>query len=209
MAQNTLYPIFLKLDRLRVLIVGAGEVGYEKLSFMLKSSPDAQITVIAKEVLAPVQQLIDELQPEGLTVIEKPFEAEDVQGYGLVIAATNFRALNEQVRAAAKANGALVNVADTPELCDFYLGSIVTRGNLKVAISTNGQSPTFAKRFRQWLEAALPDETEELLHNLNEFRRRLGGDFAEKVRQLNRLTAGLLAEKEKGAPAKKQAADRS
>ena len=202
MSQNTLYPIFLKLHRLKVLIVGAGEVGYEKLSFMLKSSPDARITVVAKEVLAPVR----EQRPEGLTIIRKPFEDEDTQGYHLVIAATNFRELNEQVRAAAKANGALVNVADTPELCDFYLGSIVTRGNLKVAISTNGQSPTFAKRFRQWLEASLPEDTDDLLQNLNEFRRRLGGDFAEKVRQLNRLTASLLAEeKEKGAPGESQA----
>ena len=206
MSQNTLYPIFLKLHRLKVLIVGAGEVGYEKLSFMLKSSPDARITVVAKEVLAPVRRLIGEQRPEGLSIIRKPFEDEDTQGYHLVIAATNFRELNEQVRAAAKANGALVNVADTPELCDFYLGSIVTRGNLKVAISTNGQSPTFAKRFRQWLEASLPEDTDDLLQNLNEFRRRLGGDFAEKVRQLNRLTASLLAEeKEKGAPGESQA----
>ncbi len=195
MEQNTLYPIFLKLNRLRVLIVGAGEVGYEKLSFMVKSSPDARITVVAKEVLAPVRRLIDEQRPEGLTVIQKPFEAEDTRGYNLVIAATNFRELNEQVRAAAKANGVLVNVADTPELCDFYLGSIVTRGNLKVAISTNGQSPTFAKRFRQWLEATLPEDTDELLRNLNKFRRRLNGDFSDKVRQLNSLTASLLAEK--------------
>lgn len=207
MEQNALYPIFLKLNRLRVLIVGAGEVGYEKLSFMLKSSPDAQVTVVAKEVLAPVRQLIEEQRPAGLTVIRKPFEAEDARGFNLVIAATNFRELNEEVRAAAKSYGALVNVADTPELCDFYLGSIVTRGNLKVAISTNGQSPTFAKRFRQWLEATLPEDTDDLLRNLNEFRRRLSGDFTEKVRQLNSLTASLLHEKE--APAESQAANRS
>lgn len=197
MNQNTLYPIFLKLNRLRVLIVGAGEVGCEKLSFMLKSSPDARITVVAKQVLAPARRLIDEQQPEGLTVIEKPFEAEDAQGYDLVIAATSFRELNEQVWQAAKGYGALVNVADSPELCDFYLGSIVTRGNLKVAISTNGQSPTFAKRFRQWLESALPEETDALLQHLNGFRRQLSGDFTEKIRQLNSLTASLVA---KGSP---------
>ena len=80
MAQNTLYPIFLKLNRLQVLIVGAGEVGYEKLSFMLKSSPDARITVVAKEVLAPVHQLLEELRPEELRVIQKPFDTADTQG---------------------------------------------------------------------------------------------------------------------------------
>ena len=193
MDQNTLYPIFLKLNRLRVLIVGAGEVGYEKLSFMLKSSPDAHVTVLAQEVLPPVRQLIEEQAPVALTVIEKPFEPEDARGFDLVIAATNFRELNEQVRQAAKGYGALVNVADSPELCDFYLGSIVTRGNLKVAISTNGQSPTFAKRFRQWLESTLPEETGALLQHLNGFRRQLSGDFAEKVRQLNTLSPTLIA----------------
>ena len=126
-----------------------------------------------------------------------------------MIAATNFRDLNEQVRTAAKANGALVNVADTPELCDFYLGSIVTRGSLKVAISTNGCSPTFSKRFRQWLEAILPEDTGVLLQNLNDFRSRLRGDFSEKVRQLNSLTAGLLANEETEAPGKSQAAPKS
>ncbi len=196
MNQNTLYPIFLKLHQLRVLIVGAGEVGYEKLSFMLKSSPDANITVVAKEVLKPVQELIDQKQPQRLRVIEKAFEDSDAEGFDLVIAATNFKSLNLQVRRAAKAAGALANVADTPDQCDFYLGSIVTRGNLKVAISTNGQSPTFAKRFRQWLEAALPEDTDALLQNLYEYRKYLSGDFEEKVRQLNELTSGLLKEQE-------------
>jgi precorrin-2 dehydrogenase / sirohydrochlorin ferrochelatase len=196
MEQNTLYPVFLKLSQLPLLIVGAGEVGYEKLSFLLKSSPDAQVTVVAKEVLAPVRELIETSRPSGLRVIEKPFEDADADGFSLVIAATNFPELNAQVRRAAKARGALVNVADTPDLCDFYLGSIVSRGNLKVAISTNGKSPTFAKRFRQWLEAALPEDTDALLYNLHTLRNQIAGGFSEKVQQLNALTASLLAKSE-------------
>lgn len=197
MERNTLYPVFLKLDRLRMLIVGAGEVGCEKLTFLLKSSPDAHITVVAKEVLPPVQELLPQYPDTDIRIIEKPFEPSDVQGFDLVIAATNFEQLNREVRDAAKATGALVNVADTPALCDFYLGSIVTRGNLKVAISTNGQSPTFAKRFRQWLEASLPEETDELLSHLKVFRDQLKGDFESKVRELNQLTASLLAQERK------------
>lgn len=193
---NTLYPIFLKLHQLNVLIVGAGEVGQEKLSFMLKSSPDANITVVAKEVLAPVRELLEELPDVKLNIHLKAFEPSDVVGFDLVVAATNFKDLNLAVRNAAKAHGALVNVADTPALCDFYLGSIVTRGDLKVAISTNGKSPTFAKRFRQWMESVLPAETDALLTHLHEFRNQLSGDFAAKVKALNEATASLVAKNE-------------
>ena len=189
---NTLYPIFLKLHQLKVLIVGAGEVGCEKLTFMLKSSPDAAITVVAKEVLPPVQELLHEYPNANLKIVLKPFETGDAEGYDLVIAATNFKDLNKQVQQAAKKHGSLVNVADTPGLCDFYLGSIVTRGDLKVAISTNGKSPTFAKRFRQWLEAALPKETSLLMQHLHQFRNQLSGDFSSKVKALNKATESLL-----------------
>ena len=81
-----------------------------------------------------------------------------------------------------------------PTLCDFYLGSIVTRGPLKVGISTNGQSPTFAKRFRQLLEEALPHTLPELIANLKSIRDRLTGNFEEKVERLNAVTASLLEE---------------
>jgi siroheme synthase-like protein len=176
---------------LRLLIVGAGEVGYEKLSFILKSSPQANITVVAPWVSEPVGELLGKGNYR-VDIHRRPFKEADVDGHDLVIAATNISELNRRVRTAAKTRGALVNVADTPALCDFYLGSIVTKGQLKVGISTNGKSPTLAKRFRQLLEEVLPEETDELLANLHAYRDTLGGDFEEKVRRLNELTAGLL-----------------
>lgn len=192
--QNPLYPIFLKLHTLRMLIVGAGEVGYEKLSFILKSSPDAQITVVAPYISPDVEALV--VNSKAVRIIRRAFLSDDLKGKDLIIAATDKQKVNGYIREQARARGILVNVADTPDLCDFYLGSIVTRGNLKIAISTNGQSPTFAKRFRQLLEAILPEETAELLTHLREIRNRLTGDFASKVRQLNQLTASLVAEAE-------------
>ncbi len=189
--QNPLYPIFLKLHQLEMLIVGAGEVGYEKLSFILKSSPEAKITVIAPQVSSKIDNLL-EGKDTHVTIIKKKFELSDVAGKDLIIAATNIKALNKTIQQVAKAHKILVNVADTPDLCDFYLGAIVTRGNLKVAISTNGKSPTFAKRFRQFLEAALPLDTDNLLDNLKIIRDRLAGDFYYKVKKLNELTASLL-----------------
>lgn len=191
MEQNTLYPIFLKLSQLPLLIVGAGQVGYEKLFFMLKSSPDARISVIGEWIYLEIKALLDENPAFQVTLLQKSFEDSDVQGFPLVVAATNLEGFNRAVREAAKRAGALVNVADTPALCDFYLGSIVSKGSLKIAISTHGQSPTFAKRFREWLEAVLPDETNQLIGRLNRFRSQLSGDFNEKVKRLNELTAVL------------------
>lgn len=122
------------------------------------------------------------------------FTASALQGVQLVIAATNFKEVNHKVFSAAKAKGVLVNVADTPELCDFYMGGIVTKGNIKLAISTNGKSPTLAKRLRQFFEDVLPDDLTALADNLNEYRKRLKDDFEYKVAAMNRVTAELNAE---------------
>lgn len=212
---NPLYPIFLKLNQLQLLVVGAGEVGHEKLSFLLRSSPNAQVTIVAPWMGEELQALLGDAQEistskTGETVLHfaspgggsirywpRAFRPADVEIADLVIAATNLKEVNLEVWRSSKANSKIVNVADTPHLCDFYLGSIVTRGPLKVAVSTNGKSPTFAKRFRQWLEKQLPEEeTPQLLERLKLFRDELRGDFAAKVKALNELTAGLLPEKE-------------
>ena len=191
--RNPLYPVFLKLHQLRMVIIGGGEVGYEKLSFILKSSPEANITMVATWFSDEVKSLLKDGNYQVKTII-KAFEPIDLQGFDLVIAATDDRKLNEQIHQAAKNRQQLINVADTPDLCDFYLGSIVTKGPLKIAISTNGKSPTFAKRFRQMLETALPEDIDALLLKLHEFRDHLQGDFTTKVNQLNDLTAQLLEE---------------
>jgi precorrin-2 dehydrogenase / sirohydrochlorin ferrochelatase len=189
MPQNTLYPVFLKLDKLPMLLVGAGYVGYEKLSLILKSSPQADITVVALEISEDIRELAA-LHPQ-VRLMQKAFEPKDLEGKKLVIAGTADAAVNKQVWAAAQEKAVLANIADTPELCDFYLGSIVTKGNLKIAISTNGQSPTFAKRFREMLEELLPDSIDDILQRLHEIRNRLKGDFQQKINQLDEITSVL------------------
>ncbi len=196
-AQNPLYPIFLKLHQLNMLIVGAGVVGHEKLSFILKSSPDARITVVAKEVSEKIRQELLKYPEHKVRIIQKPFEPTDISGHDLIIAATDIKELNQQIHQEAKKHLKLINVADTPDLCDFYLGSIVTRGDLKVAVSTNGKSPTLAKRFRQLLESILPEEANDLLSNLHLIRNQLEVGFTQKVKKLNALTATLVTDKEK------------
>ena len=85
-----------------------------------------------------------------------------------------------------------MNIADTPNLCDFYMGSIVTKGHLKIAISTKGKSPTLAKRMREWLEFIIPDEIDDSLHKLNEFRDRIKGDFVLKLKRMDEITAAFI-----------------
>ncbi len=86
----------------------------------------------------------------------------------------------------------LVNVADNPLYCDFYMGSIVIKGNAKIVISTNGKSPTAAKRLRQFFEDAVPDNIDDLVKNLNKFRKTIKGNFQEKVDILNNFTKELV-----------------
>ncbi|MEL6973572.1 MAG: NAD(P)-dependent oxidoreductase, partial [Bacteroidota bacterium] len=100
--------------------------------------------------------------------------------------------VNHQVYQDARARQLLVNVADTPELCDLYLGGIVTKGNLKIAISTNGKSPTLAKRLRQLFESIFPEDIDQLLQNLHRYRSTLKLSFEEKVDRMNELTQELI-----------------
>ncbi|HEY1115098.1 MAG TPA: TSUP family transporter [Chitinophagaceae bacterium] len=187
---NTLFPVFLKLEQLDTLLVGAGKVGLEKLQAMLTNAPLARIDIVATEACDEVRKLAAAVPT--LRLMERPFEEEDLEGRDLVVVAVNSKESSRRIREAAKARRILVNVADTPDQCDFYLGSIVSKGPLKVAISTNGQSPTAAKRLKEVLQDALPDELGGVIANLHTIRNRLNGDFAGKVRQLNEITQVLV-----------------
>lgn len=193
---NRLFPVFLKLEKLHLLIVGGGYVGFEKLNAVLQNSPAARITLVAKEISKNIR-LLAAKHPD-VTLVEKDYEDLDIEeSVDLVIAAVNDPELSSRVYTDAKAKHRLINCADKPQLCDFYLGSVVQKGSVKVAISTNGKSPTVAKRLREVLENLLPDELESLLDNMNHIRRQLKGDFEEKVKQLNELTSGLVSQAEK------------
>lgn len=187
---NELYPVFLKVHTFDVLIVGGGDVGLEKISFLLKSSPNAKVTLVAKQIKNEIKALAkDHL---SVKLIEREFFNEDLTEMQLVIIATENRALNKTIHTEAKERGILVNVADTPELCDFYMGSIVTKGDLKIGISTNGKSPTIAKRLRELFTDLLPDEIETLISNMEMIRNNIKGDFSKKVKELNKLTEHLI-----------------
>jgi precorrin-2 dehydrogenase / sirohydrochlorin ferrochelatase len=192
--RNNLFPVFLKLESLRTLIVGGGHVGLEKLSAVLKSSPAAQVTLVARTIQEPIRELARTYT--NVQLVERNFKLWDLWDKDIVLLATDNRQLHETIRNFARSRRLLINVADTPDLCDFYLGSVVTKGNLKIGISTNGKSPTISKRIREYLEEALPDDTNQLLENMHSIRDRIKGDFSEKVKMLNELTTSFLAKSE-------------
>ena len=189
---NHLFPVFLKLEKLSVLIVGAGYVGNEKLTAILQNSPTTQISIVASKISEEIKALAKNY---SIKLIERPYQSTDIDNIDIVIAALNDKAISETVAADAKAKGKLVNVADKPHLCDFYLSSIVQKGSVKIAISTNGKSPTIAKRLKEVISNFLPDELENLLDNLKLIRNGMGGEsFQNKVKKLNTLTASLVNE---------------
>ncbi len=192
---NDLFPIFLKLEQLRLLIVGGGNVALEKLHAVLQNSPLTNIQIVATEIRPEIKELA--AKHENIVLQARPFESIDLDNCEIVIVAVNDKSISESIYTEAKQKGKLLNVADTPELCDFYLSSIVKKGNLKIAISTNGKSPTIAKRLKETFTAALPDELDQVLDNMYRIRNRLNGNFEHKVKKLNALTR-ILVEKENG-----------
>lgn len=192
---NVLFPVFFRLDQLQTLIVGGGNVGLEKMEALLKNDPNARVKVIAPEVLPELEQLAT--HTSCIEIIRRKVKKGDLRGVDLLILATDNYPLHVKLKKWARKRHLMTNVADTPDLCDFYLGATVKKGDLKIGISTNGKSPTFAKRFREVLEDTLPESTPELLNQLKVIRDRLQGDFKHKVLRLREITSVLVQKETK------------
>lgn len=187
---NTLFPIFVKLEKIHILLVGGGKVALEKLNAIYKCFSDSNLTIVGINISHEIRQLASQMP--NTVLIEREFNPDDLENKQIVIAATDDRLLHEKISSVCLQKNILCNIADTPDLCSFYLGSIVHKGNLKIAISTNGKSPTVAKKIREVLEDTFPDEIETTLENLDKIRKRISGNFTEKVKKLNDLTSVLL-----------------
>ncbi len=188
--KNELFPIFLHLDKMKTLIIGGGNVAEEKLHFLLKSSPKASVHIIGISIQDCIKNKTN--THPNISWEEKMYTAQDLNDHQIIIGATNDIEVNKIIHQDAKTHGKIVNIADTPELCDFYMGSIVTKGHLKIALSSNGQSPTFVKRLRQILEEVIPENINDTIEKLHIIRNGLKGTFEDKVNKLNELTAVLV-----------------
>jgi siroheme synthase-like protein len=193
---NRLFPVFLKLENFKVLIVGGGFIGLEKLTALTNNAPATSIKMVAMEFSDEVRGLAANYPKVNLE--QRKFEDTDLEGVDFVITALNDKETSRHIFEEAHRRKILINTADTPELCDFYLGSIVQKGNLKIAISTNGKSPTMAKRLKEWLNAILPDELDAALDKLYSLREQLRGDLSAKIKTLNKLTEEFVSGKSKG-----------
>lgn len=187
---NQLFPIFVKLNQIHTLLVGGGNVALEKFQALVSNDNALNLTIVAKEINPAFEELLKEYPQVKLYV--RPFESNDIIDKQLVIAATNNTQLNDQLRSITSKGNILFNAADKSDLCDFYLGSIVKKGDLKIAISTNGKSPTIAKRVKELLNDLLPEEIDETLSLMSAYREQLKGDFEFKVKKLNEHTKNIL-----------------
>ncbi len=192
---NKLFPVFLKLENLHVLIVGGGKVALEKIAAVLANSPATALTIVATHVSEDIKDI--HAKHPHINLHQRSFINKDLDLVDLVIVAVNNKETSRAIKQEATNRKIFANVADTPDQCDFYLGAIVQKGNVKIAISTNGKSPTLAKRIRETLEDVFPLHINESIDNLMKVRKHLSGDFTEKVNQLNHITSILAANPKK------------
>ena len=162
----SLLPIFLKLDGRQCLLVGAGTVALDKIASLLKTG--LKLRVVAPEARAEVQKLAAEGKLEW---VQREFEPADLDGNFIVIAATDSPGVNAEVHRGAVARGIPSNSVDDIPNCDFFFGSVVSRGDLQIAISTAGESPALAQRLRREIDEQLPDDLGPWLAQLGELRR--------------------------------------
>ena len=184
-----LFPVFLKLEGRKVLVVGGGTVAEAKLPGLLAAG--ARVTVVAPEVRAGIAAA-------PVAILRRPFEAEDVNGAWLVVAAAPAE-VNREVRAAAEARGVFVNAVDDPAHGSVYTGGVVRRGGVTIAVSTEGRAPALAGLLREALEAVLPEDVGDWVEAgaaLREEQRKarvpMGARRPLLLEALNRLYAGRV-----------------
>jgi len=168
----TLYPIFLKLDGLRCLVVGGGKVALRKVRDLVDAG--AHVVVVAPEFIPELAGMAD-----GVELVRREFEQSDLAGVAIVVAATDSDEVNSRVYREAKARGIWINVVDSPELCDFFLPARAKWKDLEIAVSTLGRSPLASRLIRDFLKESLKDEHLKLVELLSEIRKRLHSQLSD------------------------------
>jgi precorrin-2 dehydrogenase/sirohydrochlorin ferrochelatase len=143
----SLYPVFLKLEGRKVLIVGGGNIAEQKIEGVLRSATD--VTVVAPQITDRIRTWVKE---KRLRHVAGEYRQGMAEGYFLVIAATDSEPVNRAVYEEARSAGALANAVDDPDFCNFYAPAVVNRGDFQIAISTGGASPALAQHIRRELE---------------------------------------------------------
>jgi siroheme synthase-like protein len=200
----SLLPVFMKLTNRPCLVVGAGTVAASKISALLESG--ACITVVAPSANPDVKELAT---AGRLRWLPRKFQPEDLTGAFLAIAATPHPAVNRTVFLESQRLGILSNSVDDPPHCDFYFSAVVRRGDLQIAISTNGESPAVAQRFRHEIDESIDECVADWLRLIGDVRREIIAKHPpseERKRLLHLLAYSEICEAENcQAPAVGQA----
>ena len=186
-------PIFIDIKQKPCLVVGGGDIAYRKINLLLKA--DAAITCVSKECCDGIVQLV---QSNKITHIEKAFEATDINSQILIVSATDDSTLNAHVSELAKSANIPVNVVDSPALCSFVMPSIVDRSPIVIAISSAGKAPVLARLIRAKLESTIPHAYGKLAELAGNFRDQVKAKFnnIEDRRYFWEKTfSGIVAEK--------------
>ena len=163
---TNLFPMFIKLAAKPCLVVGAGKVGEPKIGALIDTGASVQVVAIAAS--GQVREWAD----AGKIELElRPFTASDLDGKFLAVAATASASLNKLIYREAQRRGVLCNVVDVPEYCDFFYPAVVRRGDLQIAVSTAGQSPSLAQKIRRQLERQFGEGYAAWVEQLGETRR--------------------------------------
>jgi precorrin-2 dehydrogenase / sirohydrochlorin ferrochelatase len=163
-----LFPIMLKLEGRKCVVIGAGDVATSKIDALL--SGGAAVHVVAPDATDSVQRHANE---DRLHWIKREFRPEDLEDAFIVVAATDSNSVNEDIYRTCRERGVLCNVVDDPPHCDFYYPAVVRRGHLQIAISTSGKSPALARRLRVELEQQFGPEYAEWLEHIGSERREI------------------------------------
>jgi uroporphyrin-III C-methyltransferase / precorrin-2 dehydrogenase / sirohydrochlorin ferrochelatase len=166
-------PIFFNINNRHCVVIGGGDVAMRKVSMLLKAS--AAITLYSPEICHELQDLVD---AKKIKFVQTNFEASQLQGACMVIAATDDEAVNEAVSLAAKAQNIPVNVVDAPALCTFTMGSIIDRSPVVIAISSEGNAPVLARYIRAKIETMLPATYGRIADIAGEFREQVKAKFS-------------------------------
>jgi len=201
---SSLFPMFVKLEGKRCLVVGAGKVGEPKIGGLMEIG--ARIHVIALEVSEAVHAWAD---AGKITLELRAFAAGDLDGTFLAVVATASRALNGSIYREAQRRGVLCNVVDDPEYCDFYYPAVVRRGDLQIAISTSGQSPSLAQKLRQQLERQFGPGYAQWVAELGETRKLVLASDLDPQRKSDLLHSLASREALKAALAEQTAKEES
>ncbi len=162
------YPIYLDIKNRNCLVVGGGAVAARKVETLAKCG--AIVMVVSPDF---TESLYEMEEHSAITLICRPYESSDLEEKFLVIGATNNEALNRKISADAEKRNMLCNIADVPEICNFILPSVISRGDFSIAISTSGRSPAFAKKLRKDLEKIFGEEYACFLTLMGEVRKKL------------------------------------